>query len=427
MNQTDMADENNAQGSKMRRTLIVAHFFPPQGGAGVQRTLKFVKYLSEFGWQPVVLTVRSTSTLQDPSLLREIPDSALIYRTPALQLPALLPWRIRQWLTRWLLIVDGQLGWLPFAVSTGRRIIREQNIATIYTTSAPYTDHLIGLCLKRQTGLPWFADFRDPWADNFAAHYATVWHERKVHNLERQVFSSADRIGVTADRQREFYCCKYGERIGAKVLTITNGYDPTDSIEPTTQVARDTSTFTLTYMGSLYGTRTASPFIKGLHQAIQDGSLPRERVKVHFVGNTGQEIEKILAKTGLGSIVIRSRYVPHQEVMAHLSAADVLLLIQSTDSELTIPAKVFEYLATHRPILALIPPGATADILANIGGSMIIAPDDVAGIAKSLGQLYKAWGTKTLESSVKPEMLRAYERRSLTRTLAQVLDEMMRI
>lgn len=411
----------------MRKVLIVAYYFPPQGGAGVQRTLKFVKYLPEFGWQPVVLTTKHVGTLQDPSLLSEIPEDVKIYRTPALLLPVTLPWRVRQFITRWLLLIDEQLGWFPFAVHAGRKIIREEAISVIYTTSAPYTDHLIGLHLKRQIGLPWFADFRDPWADNFATSFATAWHQRQNHTLEHKVFQSADRIGVTSDRQREFYCRKFGEQIGAKVLTITNGYDSADLVDTSATAAPNASMFTITYIGSLYGTRTAYPFIKSLHWAIQDGSLSAERVRVHFIGNVGQEIERVIAEMGLGSIVQLTQYVSHHEVMAHLSAADLLLLIQSKDSELTIPAKVFEYLAAQRPILALIPPGATADLLADAGGHLLVGPEDITGIANSLKRLYEAWETNTLETSLQPGKLLTYERRTLTSVLARVLNEILEI
>ncbi|MBP8864209.1 MAG: glycosyl transferase family 1, partial [Anaerolineae bacterium] len=118
----------------MRKVLVIAYYFPPQGGAGVQRTLKFVKYLPQFGWQPVILTAKPTGKLQDASLLAEIPKDVAVYHTPILRLPTYLPWRLRQLITRWLLLVDEQLGWLPFAVPAGRRIINEQHIAALYTT-----------------------------------------------------------------------------------------------------------------------------------------------------------------------------------------------------------------------------------------------------------------------------------------------------
>ncbi len=414
----------------MRKVLVIACYFPPQGGAGVQRTLKFVKYLPQFGWQPVILTARPTGRLQDASLLAEVPKDVAVYHTPILRLPSHLPWRLRQLITRWLLLVDEQLGWLPFVVPAGRRIIKEQNIAALYTTSAPYTDHLIGLRLKRQTGLPWFADFRDPWADNFAATYATAWHHHRIHNLERQVFSSAERIGVTSQRQREFYGDKYGDAVKAKVIALTNGYDADDFQMPLPRCSNNRAPYlTLAYAGSLYGKQqTAQYFLQGLRRALDTGAIPASRIQTYLVGNISHQTMQLIEQLELSHVVVPTGYKSHQESIRYLLAADALLLIlgPGPHSELVIPGKVFEYLAAQRPILALIPPGATADLLTDFGNHLIVAPENIAGIAESLKQLYEAWEAQTLRVPFQPEKLQAYERRTLTAVLARALDEMVK-
>ncbi len=410
----------------MRKVLVVAYYFPPQGGAGVQRTLKFVKYLPEFGWQPVVLTTKHAGKLQDPSLVSEIPENVKIYRTPVLLLPSALPWRVRRFITQWLLLVDEQLGWFPFAVHTGQRIIREEAFSLMYTTSAPYTDHLIGLQLKRQTGLPWFADFRDPWADNFSAAYATRWHHQQIHKLERLVFQTADRIGVTSERQREFYIHKYGALIGTKILTITNGYDAEDLIALTPQKQCDPTRFTLTYVGSLYGKRqTAQYFFQGLKRALDAGDIPAASIKIYFVGNIGQETLQLVEKLNLSDVVSLKGYASHRESIRFLISADALLLIlgQGPHSELVIPSKVFEYLPTQRPILALVPPGATRDLLYEAGFERTVAPEDIENIAVNLTALYCSWKTGELDARLDATVIRNYERRTLTAKLVDAFNE----
>jgi hypothetical protein len=188
----------------VRRVLMVAYYFPPLGGAGVQRTLKFVKYLPEFDWQPVVLATKvSDARLRDPSLEKEIPATVSVCRTPALTLPARLPWRLRSFIARWLLLVDEQLGWLPFAVSQGQRMIEEHGVEAIYTTSAPYTSHLIGARLKQRTGLPWVADFRDPWVGNVSSTFPTGFHLELAKRFESQVLQGAERVIVVSEPMRQ--------------------------------------------------------------------------------------------------------------------------------------------------------------------------------------------------------------------------------
>ena len=163
----------------MRQVLFVTYYFPPLGGAGVQRALKFVKYLPQFGWKASVLTVRPPrGRLLDASLLEEIPASASVFRTAAPALPLWLPWRFRSLVARWLLPVDEQIGWLPLAARGGSQMLRATQFDLLLSSSAPYTSHLIAARLKDSAGLPWIADFRDPWIGNISSAYPTRLHQR---------------------------------------------------------------------------------------------------------------------------------------------------------------------------------------------------------------------------------------------------------
>lgn len=410
----------------MRRVLVVAFYFPPQGGAGVQRTLKFVKYLPEFGWQPVVLTVTgSGSTLRDESLAREVPSTVSVHRTPALLLPRLMPWRVRRWLARWLLVVDEQVGWLPFAVARGKCLIQETGIAAIYTTSAPYTDHLIGLRLKRATGRPWVADLRDPWVDNPALAFASPFHRRWVERLEQQTFFEADRVVVNTATALDLYRRKYPEVGSNRLLAIPNGYDPDDfsDVAPT---MLDRMRFQIVHVGSLYGQmRTARPFLQALHSLVEDGALPRERVQVSFVGNVGREVAALVQEYALDDVVHLIGYVTHRESIAYLLAADLLLLIPTSGpgSEVFVPAKAFEYLAVGRPILTLATPGATVDLMVEARAGPVVAPGDVPAIGAHLVALYTRWQQGDLAGTTDPQVVARHDRRALAGRLAAVLDE----
>ncbi len=410
----------------MRRVLVIAFYFPPQGGAGVQRTLKFVKYLPEFGWQPIVLTVTgSDSTLRDESLAREVPSTVSVHRTPALLLPRLVPWRVRRWLTRWLLVVDEQVGWLPFAVARGKCLIQETGIAVIYTTSAPYTDHLIGLWLKRATGRPWVADLRDPWVDNPALAFASPFHRRWVERLERQTFLEADRVVVNTATALDFYRRKYPGLEGGRLLAIPNGYDP-DDLADVAPAPLDRTRFQIVHVGSLYGQmRTARPFLQALRNLMEARTLPRQRVQVSFVGNVGHEVAALVQEYALDDVVRLIGYVPHRESIAYLLAADLLLLIPTSGpgSEVFIPAKAFEYLAVGRPILTLATPGAAADLIAEAHAGPVVDPNDVLAIAAHLAALYNRWQQGDLAGTTDPQVVARHDRRVLAGRLAAVLDE----
>lgn len=410
----------------MCRVLVTAYYFPPQGGGGVQRTVKFLKYLPDFGWQPVVLTIKKCGIhLIDDSIKNEVPPSVPVHRTSALVLPQWLPWRVRTFVARWLLVVDEQLGWFPFAVRRGKRLISHENIRAIYTTSAPYTDHLIGFSLKRQTGLPWIADFRDPWVDNFALTFPSKTHYRLAAALERQVFLTADRIVVNTERSCEFYQRKYPMLDRGRLIPITNGYDLADfeGIEP---IGQESNRLVIVHNGSLYGQQqTPLPFLRGLWMALDDGRVFGERIRVRFVGNVNPAIHKIVEDLTLADVVQLTGYVPHRQSVGYLLGADVLLLILGCGkgSDMVFPAKIFEYLVSGKPILGVVPPGISADLVQEAQAGVIVNPEDVRAIADQIAALYEAWQQGELKITGNQDVVARYDRRLLTGQLARVLDE----
>ncbi|MEZ4677705.1 MAG: hypothetical protein R2932_26165 [Caldilineaceae bacterium] len=176
----------------MKQVLFIAYWFPPYGGGGVQRTTKFLKYLPSYDWQGIVLTGRARSRQVDESLYDDIPANTQIERARGLILPR-RPSRLHQWLTTWILTVDAELGWLPAAVQRGAKILHCGGCKMLYSTSAPYTDHLVGLRLKERFQLPWVADFRDPWTQNISDLFPTRFHRRIGERLEAAVVAKADR------------------------------------------------------------------------------------------------------------------------------------------------------------------------------------------------------------------------------------------
>jgi len=409
----------------LREALFIAYLFPPQGGGGVQRTVKFVKYLSHFGWHATVITSRKPGRVPDVSLTKDVPDTTRIMRIRGLELSPRLPWRVQNWLVSWILTVDAQVGWLPFAVQYGNALLRKNGIDLLYSTSAPYTDHLVGLRLKQQSGLPWVADFRDPWAENAFAHPPTRWHHDLIERLERKVVTTADRVLVVSEPMRQQFLRRYKNLPPEHFVVLTNGFDRDDYNDVMPKQLGNTC-FHLVYTGSLYGRRRGRTILEAIRYALDRGKIDPEHFHLWMIGATGKEAARLVKDWNLTDVVKFVNYVPHAALIGYQLGADALLVIigPGPDSEIMLPGKIFEYLATGKPILALVPPGAAADLLTESGTSRIVEPDNVSAIAKTLIQMYNQWRVGELRTNADPNVVQRYERRHLTQRLAHLFDEL---
>jgi glycosyltransferase involved in cell wall biosynthesis len=403
----------------MKRVLVVAYLFPPAAGAGVQRTLKFVKYLPGEGWDPVVLTTASTMyPVRDTGLLAEIPDRAAIVR--AWDPPPL------RWLARGLDGVgltglrdvagwpDDALAWLPGALFAGIRAARRHDVDAIFTTAAPFTAHLLGGALHRLTGLPWIADFRDEWADNpYMAGSPRALRALSRH-LENRVCTTADRVTVAAD----YFQLEGATRGEPHRLTITNGVDEDDL--PRRPARPPADRMRLSFVGTLYGARDAAPVLKALAELADSGEIDRDRLEVRIVGNVW-----LPPGTLTGAVTItQSGYVDHAQALDEMARASALLFYEPADS-LAPTGKIFEYLASGRPILCV----ARRDNLAfrlvdGWSAGACAEPGSAGGIREAVLSLYSRWEAGELEISpgVRERVLREFSRRRLAARLATALD-----
>jgi len=410
----------------MPTVLVIAYYFPPLGGVGVQRTLKFVKYLPKYGWFPHVLTVQDNVSLQDSSLVAEIPAKTPITRTHILRLPPRLPWRLRNFISRWFLVVDEQLGWLPYAVSAGERIIAEAgDIQAIYSSSSPYTAHMIARHLHRQTKLPWVADFRDPWVENPYIKFPTSLHRHTNERLEKSIYTEAGRVILNTDVSRKRCIQKYFDLPATKFIFIPNGYDQADLPHTRREAPKD-SVFTIVHLGSLYQkTRSSEYFLSALHDALQAGKLLPDKVRVHFIGVIDKETNDFVKQFKLSSCVKLLGYFPHRQAVKYLFDADLLLLIPSygKGGDQFVPAKLFEYLASIKPILCLAEPGACADMILQSRAGWVVSPTSTSKIADQLVSIYQQWEAGNLLINPDRDMISSFERQKLTGQLANLLSE----
>jgi glycosyltransferase involved in cell wall biosynthesis len=414
----------------MKNLLMVAYYFPPHATVGAHRTAKFAKYLPDFGWNPVVLTAPAPAPNNcDAHLLEDVREVAETRPVRGLELSDRLPWRFRDFVGRWLLVVDQQLGWWPAAVRKGFELIARHSCSAVYSTSSPYTGHLVGWALHRSTRLPWIADFRDPWIQNYGVHFPTRWHRSLCMRLEAGIVRKATRVIVTSERTRGAFLSSYPALEPKSIVTIPNGFDPPD-FRDTQPRKGPTNVFSLVYTGSFYGANhSIRPALSALRRVIATDRLPRHEIQLRIIGPANREASELIRSWNLSDVVEVVGYLPHREAIASQLGADALLLVvgEAPGTELIALAKTFEYLAARRPILALIPTGATEDLLQEAGEGIIVRPDRGEDIASAICELHARWKSGELRPTSSGAALGRYERRKLTADLAHLLDEAIQL
>jgi len=398
---------------------VLAYFFPPLGGAGVQRTLKFVRYLEPLGWVATVVSTRSRHyPARDPSLLDEVPESAEVLRTRAVPLAnwlSLVPYQLG--LKRVAAVLnwpDGGIGWMPFALATALRAARRERPDVIYSSSTPQSGHISALIVSRVIGVPWVADFRDEWAaDAFRADQPRIL-ARLAARLERGLVRNASRVVVAAD----YFRLEGLAEDDPRRMVIVNGVDEADL---PASVTPQSDRFVLSHVGTVYGIRDPSPVLRALGRLIHDGLIDGERFTVRLVGSLW--LERFEPPPGVR--VERTGYVGHATAVEEMCKATALLLYVPSSS-LAPSGKLFEYLASGRPILSVTGPKNLASRLVKGWSAGAVAdPSDEAAIEEALLALWQRWLENGLpdQPEVRRKTLERYSRRRTAEQLARVLDE----
>jgi glycosyltransferase involved in cell wall biosynthesis len=417
----------------MKKVLMIAYQFPPTGGSGVQRTVKFAKYLPGFGWEPVVLTREAgRMKLRDESLMREIPDGLEVIRTPPVdltELPGPLS-KVGKFVAWKLLIPDGEILWMRRALGIAARRLGKGDIDCIYTTSYPFSDHLLGLEAKRRfPGLPWVADFRDEWTNNpyYLDKPCHAWRRKREREMEKSVLAGAERlIANTPIMKRNFVEANPGINLDKRMTVIPNGFDPDDFNGYRSSMPRN-DRFTVTYTGSLYGRRKPDSFLKAVGNLVRLGTIHPDTIRIRFIGNIKRKpILGAIAKNGLRDIVEIIPYMEHAECIENMQKSDVLLLLEGgKGSEAFYTGKLFEYIQARRPILALVPAdGAAAELIRETMTGIVCGWEDVKCIEKGLSDLYGRWAGGRLEIEPDEREIMKYDRSVLTGMLASVFDDL---
>jgi glycosyltransferase involved in cell wall biosynthesis len=416
---------------KILNVLMISYFFPPHGCVGVQRILAYVKYLKKFGWTPSVLTVGKGSSyfLWDYSLLKEVPRDISIHRTKTLEIPKSIARIVYGGLRKLKLlnlffIPDQFVGWLPFAYLKALKMIKKNDYDVIYTTSSPYTSHLVGYLLKKKTGKPWVADFRDEWAQNPFLDYTLI--DKKINQwLERKILKNADKVISTSKvMTNELKTLIKGKK--NKFHTITNGYNEGDFKD---YPARETygNEFRITYMGSFYGGYPSGLqyphyFFEAIVQLLKEKKISEKEFRIVLIGKN-KEIDPRVPKRMVSIL----GQVPHNKVLKYLAKSSIFLLyVSKKRGNACIPAKIFEYIRASRPILSLIPKkGAAANLIKETNTGIVLEPEGIEEIKTAIMDLYHKWKKRNMK--IKPNWKRVikYERQNLTEKLALIFDSLI--
>jgi len=427
--------------SEPKKLLIITYYWPPAGGPGVQRWLKFVKYLPDFNIQPIVyIPENPTYPIIDNGLQSEVSDKAIILKNKIFEpyglasffgrnktkkiSSGIIPNQKKQsvlektllWVRGNLFIPDARFLWVKPSVNYLKKYIEENNIDTIVTSGPPHSLHLIGLQLKKELNIKWFADFRDPWT-TIGYHKAlklSSYANNKHKALEKEVLNSADTIIVTSKTTKTEF-----QAITSKPIeVITNGYD----IEKIEKQSLDEK-FSLAHIGSFLSERNPRILWQSLQELVSENTDFKNDFRLKLIGATSQEVLDTISEFKLNNYVQKLGYVPHQEAVEHQRKSQVLLLIEinSTATKSIIPGKLFEYMVSERPIIAIGPEGSDfAEIITATNTGFFFTYDEKEKLKALLLKYYQEYQNQNLK--VHAVGLQQYSRKSLTEQLVQILN-----
>jgi glycosyltransferase involved in cell wall biosynthesis len=428
-----------------KRVLIITYYWPPAGGVAVQRVLKFTKYLRDFNWEPVIYTVSNGEFPEvDNSLIAEIPPGIEVIKTKIWEPYSwykLLTGKSQKegirrsniklgkdisilesisiWVRGNLFIPDTRCFWIKPSVSFLINKLKQEKFDAVISTGPPHSNHLIGYNLAKKTGIPWLADFRDPWTtmDYYKDFKLTRFADKKHHLLESKILLSASAVIVVGKLMQDEFESKGAQR----VELITNGFDESDFEDA--QIL-DTD-FTLVHVGSFFKRRNPDALWKAIAQLKKINHPLLQHLKVKLIGRIDPFVLASIDQNDIGEFFEQIPFKPHNEVIKFLNSAQILLLpIDDFEgSRWVLTGKLFEYMASKRPVLCIGPTdGDAAMVIKETGIGETFAFDNQNGLFNYLIKKHDLYLVNELEREKNADVTK-YSRRELTRKLAQLLDE----
>ncbi|MBS5886398.1 MAG: glycosyltransferase [Clostridium sp.] len=455
----------------MRKNILyIAYYFPPLAGSGVQRTLKFIKYLPMYNKYPVVVTVKEGHNFAyDEELIKEVPDSVKVYRSNSgenlwlrkqienankvilsikkrrnlknkneiiieknnnkkekdLTSNITIKDKIFKYLEYNYYIPDTKVRWYKNAVKdVFRRVLKNEEIDLIFSTSAPYTDHLIALEIKKKTNKPWVVDLRDPWVGNkFIYDRYDEKRKAKEIELEAEVIKYADKVINVTEDITNMYIERYPE-YKEKFITITNGFDISDRVEENIKSKK----FIINYSGIVVDGQSPEIFLKAVEELILTNSNFKEDLLVNFTGSIIDKYTYLFENENIKDNIKINGYKPHDIVLKEMkeSSINLLILPDTEESKGIYSGKIFDYILSEKPILGIMPLGGVASELINskkIG--IAVEYNDLDAIRNFIEETYVSWKNGTDLNTSAISICNEFDRINLTKRLSDVFDELM--
>lgn len=429
----------------MKKVLIITYYWPPSGGGGVQRWVKFVKYLPKFNIDPIILTVSPKSAsyaIIDDSLAHELDGNLKVFTTKSREPfnfykrftakneipfggfaneenPGFLQ-KISRFVRGNFFIPDARIGWNSFAYEQAKKIIKKFDIKTVITSSPPHSTQLIGLKLKKNFDLHWIADLRDPWTDIY--YYNRMYHSPIAKRLDRkkelEVLQNADKIIVVSKSIKELFASKITNHQRDKINIISNGFDESDFNQSKVNA---NSKFVITYTGTIADNYHIDGFLKALIRFVekQGGS----KIKMQFVGRVTGKYLDIIENSILKTICSFKDHVDHNSSIGYLENSNALFLAipDVSHNEGILTGKLFEYLAARKPIIGVGPTnGDASSIIKECSAGRMFSNTDIDSVSKYINDLFLKW-LESEEAIPKSEVYNNYSREKLSEKLATLI------
>jgi glycosyltransferase involved in cell wall biosynthesis len=430
----------------MKRVLIITYYWPPSGGAGVQRWLKFTKYLRGFDWEPIIYTPENPEYPEaDESLFKDVPTGIEVIKKPIWEPYNAYKQFTRQkkatkiqagflsekkknpvienfsvWIRGNLFIPDARRFWIKPSIRFLLKYLAAHPVEAIVSTGPPHSMHLIALGLKNKLNTPWLADFRDPWTgiDFYDKLHLTKQANNKHHRLERTVLSGADRVTIVSWN----WALDFNRLFPRKYDVITNGFDSDDFRISDRKVS---TTFELTHIGSLNQDRNPELLWEVLAEICSENESFSSDLRLRFIGKCDISLFQTLEKYRLLSRTEKTEYMPHDEVLKESAGSQVLLLLLNNTPNVMgiVPGKIFEYLATRRPIFCIGPnDGDSARIIREAKAGITSDFNDKTSIRNALLELYSRYKQGLLMDQTGE--IDPFSRKGLTGKISSILNEL---
>ncbi|MDZ4712880.1 MAG: glycosyltransferase family 4 protein [bacterium] len=428
----------------MKKVLVITYYWPPSGGAGVQRILKFVKYLPQFGITPYVVTVdpgKASYPVYDETLINDIPSEAKVFTTGTFEPyelyskflgkksiptgfsnesnPSMFQ-KFSRFVRGNFFIPDGRRGWIKHALRKSIELIEKENIHTVLTTSPPHSAHLVGLKLKKKFNIKWTADLRDPWTDIYYYNefHHTAFAKKLDLKFEREVLENADHIVTVSKSLKELFVLKSDLIDPSKIIVIPNGYDEDDfKIKSKRQ-----NEFIISYTGTMADSYNPNIFFDVLKTKVQ--KYPEVKFIIRFVGNPAASVIHYIENIGLKNNLDLIPTVTHEKVTEYLLESTALLLVipDIKNDKGILTGKLFEYLAAKKSVICIGPEdGDAAQIINECEAGKTFDRNASARLEEYLDDLIKAW-KKNASLDIQNEKYKKYSRRNQSKELARIIS-----